>query len=109
MNKNKKLTKLLVAIIIIILVSLILKYVNGYTTFKERFLYSLLIWTIINIYDVMVMDIIWFCHSPKFIFKGTEDIKKEYKNYYYHIKQGLIGQIIGIIICFIIGLIIHIT
>lgn len=53
------------------------------------------------------MDILWFCRSPKFIFKGTEDIKHEYHNYWFHIKEGLIGQIIGTIICLIIGLIIE--
>jgi len=106
-TQNKVAAKLLVAIIIIIIISLILRYVNGYKTFIEGFMCSLLIWTIVNIYDVLVMDILWFCHSPKFIFKGTEDIIYEYHNYWFHIKEGLIGQVIGTIICLIIGLIIH--
>lgn len=106
-TKNQILAKTCVSIIIIILVSLILRYINGYTTFKEGFTYSLLIWTIINIYDVIVLDILWFCQSEKFIFKGTEDIKKEYRNYIFHIKEGLIGELIGGTICIIIGLIIE--
>ena len=106
-TQNKVVAKSFVAVMIIIIVSLILRYVNGYTTFKEGFLYSLLIWTVVNIYDVVVMDILWFCQSPKFIFKGTEDIIKEYKNYWFHIKEGLIGQIIGTIICLAIGLVIQ--
>ena len=106
-TKNKIITKIFVAIMIIIIVSLILRYINGYTTFVSAFGYSLLIWTIVNVYDVVVMDIIWFCHSPKFIFKGTEDIVHEYKNYWFHIKEGLIGQLIGTIICLIIGIIIQ--
>lgn len=105
-TQNKVLTKGFVAIVIVILVSLILRYINGYTTFREGFGYSLLIWTIVNIYDVVVMDIIWFCHSPKFIFEGTEDIKKEYRNYWFHVKEGLIGQVIGTIICIVIGLVV---
>ncbi len=106
-TQNKVITKSLVSIIIITIVSLILRYINGYTTFIEGFGYSLLIWTIVNIYDVLVMDISWFCHSPKFIFKGTEDIIHEYRNYWFHIKEGLIGQAIGTIICLVIGVVIQ--
>lgn len=106
-TKNQILTKSLVSITIIILVSLILRYINGYTTFKEGFSCAMLIWTIINLYDVIILDICWFCQSKKFIFKGTEDISKEYRNYWFHIKEGFLGEIIGLIICIIIGLIIN--
>jgi len=105
-QQNKFFTKSLVAICIVILISLIFKYINGYTTFKEAFLNSLLIWTIINIYDVVILDILWFCRSPKFVFKGTEDIMHEYKNYLFHIKEGVIGEFIGLVICIIIGIIV---
>lgn len=106
--QNKIFAKAIVSIVIVVLISLILRYINGYTTFKEGFVYSLLIWTVVNIYDVIVLDIIWFCHSKRFIFKGTEDIVKEYYNYWFHIKQGIIGQIIGTIICIIIGILVGI-
>lgn len=106
-TKNKIVTKMLVVLIIIIIVSLILRYINDYTRFKEAFLSSLVIWTVVNIYDVIVMDICWFCHSKKFIFKGTEDIINEYHNYWFHIKEGIIGQLIGTVICFLIALVIH--
>lgn len=106
-NNNKIMIKSLVLIVIIILVSLIFRYINGYTSFKEAFLNSVIIWTIINIYDVVILDICWFCRSSRFIFKGTEDIIHEYKNYWFHIKEGIIGEIIGVITCVLIGLIIH--
>lgn len=102
-NENKIIAKITALITIIITVSLILRYINGYTAFKETFTNSLLIWTIINIYDVIVLDILWFCQSRRFIFKGTESISKEYKNYLFHIKEGLIGELIGTITCVIIA------
>ena len=37
--------------------------------------------TVVNLYDVIVLDIIWFCHDKHFVFNGTEDIIKEYHNY----------------------------
>ena len=106
-TKNKIVAKLLASVMIVILVSLILRYINGYTTFIEGFGYSLLIWTIVNIYDAVVMDIIWFRHSPEFVFKGTEDMIKEYHNYWFHIKESLKGEVIGAIVCVIIGLVIQ--
>ena len=105
-TENKILAKTTVSIIIVILVSLILRYINGYTTFTKSFSVSLLIWYIINIYDVIVLDILWFCQSKRFIFKGTEDISKEYKNYSFHIKEGLIGELIGTILCILIALVV---
>lgn len=106
-TKNKIVAKLSFAIVIVILVSLILRHINGYTTFIECFGYSLLIWTIINIYDAVVIDILWFCHSPEFVFKGTEDMIKEYHNYWFHIKESLRGEVIGAVVCIVIGLVIQ--
>lgn len=106
-NKNKIITKSLVALFIVILFSIILRYINGYTTFIEGFGYSLLIWTVVNVYDAVFMDIIWFCHSKKVILEGTEDMIKEYHDYIFHIKQSLIGMLIGSIVCILIGLVIQ--
>ena len=105
-ENNKIFVKLFVSIIIIVLVSLVFRYINGYTNFLDAFLNSLLIWTIINIFDVVILDICWFCRSPRFVFPKTEDIIHEYQNYLFHIKEGLIGEVIGAIVCIIIGLIV---
>lgn len=107
-NENKITSKLIVSIIIVTVVSLILKYINGYDNFMEGFGYSFLIWTIINIYDALVIDIIWFCHSKRVRFKGTENMDKEYKNYKFHIMESLKGEIIGLVLCILIGVIISI-
>ena len=107
-TKNMLAAKIGVSIFIIIIVSLIMRYINGYTTFIDAFKNSLLIWTIINIYDALILDCLWFCQSKKFIFKGTEDMTEEYKNYWFHIKESLIGEVIGAIVCILIGLIVSI-
>ena len=106
-TKNKIFAKTIASIFIIIIISLILRYINGYTTFIEGFGYGFLIWTIVNIYDAVVMDIIWFCHDPYFVFKGTEDMKKEYHNYWFHIKESLKGEVIALVVCAIVGLVIE--
>lgn len=106
-QKNKIFAKSLASIIIIAIISLILRYVNGYETFVEGFGYGFLLWTIVNLYDAIVMDIIWFCHDPYFVFKGTEDMLEEYHNYLFHIKGFFIGEILACVICAIVGLIIQ--
>ena len=106
-QKNKVFAKSLASILIIVIISLILRYVNGYTTFIEGFEYGFLLWTIVNIYDAIVMDIIWFCHDPYFVFKGTEDMVDEYHNYWFHIKGSLIGEVLALVICAIVGLVIQ--
>ena len=106
-QENKIFAKCLASILIIVIISLILRYVNGYTTFAQGFGYGFLLWTIVNIYDAVVMDIIWFCHDPYFVFKGTEDMVDEYHNYWFHIKGSLIGELLALIICAIVGLVIQ--
>ncbi len=106
-TQNKFVVKSIASIVIVIIISLILRYINGYTTFLEGFGYGFLIWTIVNIYDAFVIDICWFCQNSKFVFKGTEDMTKEYRNYWFHIKESFKGEVIALIVCALVGLIIQ--
>ena len=54
-QQNKIVAKVLTSILIIAIISLVLRYVNGYTTFIEGFGYGFLLWTIVNMYDAVVM------------------------------------------------------
>jgi len=106
-KENKLFTKVMASIIFLIIICVVLRYINGYTSFKDSFGYGFLLWTIVNLYDVIVLDIIWFCNDKYFVLKGTEDMVDEYHNYWFHIKGFIIGEILGLIICFISGIIIH--
>ena len=92
---------------VIVIISFILRYVNGYTTFIEGFGYGFLLWTIVNIYDAVVIDICWFCQNPRFVFEGTEDMVAEYHDYWFHIKESLKGEVIALVVCTFVGLVIH--
>ena len=106
-QENKIVTKITASIIFLIIICVILRYINGYTTFIDSFKYGFILWTVVNLYDLIILDIIWFCHDKYFIFKGTEDMKDEYHNYWFHIKGFLIGEILALIICTLAGTIIH--
>ena len=107
-QKKKISVKLIASLIIIIVISLIMKFINGYNTFVDGFKYSFIIWSIINWYDAIVLDCIWFCHSKQFIINGTEDMVDEYHNYWFHIKGSILGEIIGLIVCLIVGFVVSI-
>ena len=106
-QKNKIAAKLCASILIIIIISLILRYVNGYTTFIKGFSYGFWLWTIVNLFDAIVLDIAWFCHDKRFVFKGTEDMVSEYHNYWFHIKGFFIGEALALAICAIVGVVIQ--
>lgn len=106
-NKNKVMAKVFASIIFLTIICLLLRYVNGYTGFVDSFCYGFLLWTIVNLYDLFVLDIIWFCHDKYFIFKGTEDMVDEYHNYLFHLKGFFIGEVLALIICSLAGFIIQ--
>ena len=107
MQKNKITAKLFASVLIILILSVVLRYINGYSSFAEGFGYGFLLWTIVNLYDVIVLDILWFCHDPYFVFKGTEDMIKDYHDYLFHIKGFFIGELLAFMVCAVIGVIIQ--
>ena len=106
-QKNKVAAKTIASILFVIVLSLILRYVNGYTTFLQAFGYGFLLWTVVNLWDAVVLDIIWFCHDPNFVFKGTEDMVKEYHDYWFHIKGFFIGEALALVVCALAGLVVQ--
>jgi len=105
-NKDKLSKKLIASILFAFIIALILRYINGYKDFKDVFINGFIIWSIVNLYDLIVLDIIWFCHDPYFVFKDTEDMVKDYHDYFFHFKGFLIGELIALVVCTISGLIV---
>ena len=106
-QKNKITAKLVACVLFVVVLSLILRFVNGYTTFIEAFGYGFLLWTVVNLWDAIVLDIIWFCHDPYFVLKGTEDMVADYHDYWFHIKGFFIGEGLALIICALAGLVVQ--
>ena len=98
-QKNKLAAKLTASVLFIVILSLILRYVNGCTSFLQAFGTGFLLWTIVNLWDAIVLDILWFCHDPYFVLKGTEDMVSDYHDYWFHIKGFFIGEILACAVC----------
>ena len=103
-QKNKLAAKLAASVLFVAVLALILRYVNGYTTFWQAFSYGFLLWTIVNLWDLVVLDILWFCHDPRFVFKGTEDMVSDYHDYWFHMKGFCIGEGLALVVCALAGL-----
>ncbi|NFB55095.1 hypothetical protein EXM89_01555 [Clostridium botulinum] len=56
---------------------------------------------------MIVLDIGLFCHSKKTRIPGTEDMDKEYRSPWYHIKGAGIGTIIGAVVALLSGGMVH--
>ena len=103
-KKNKIGAKLIASVGFVIVLALVLRYVNGYTTFIKAFGGGFLLWTVVNLWDAVVLDIIWFCHDPHFVIKGTEDMVSDYHDYWFHIKGFFIGEALALIVCALAGI-----
>lgn len=106
-QENKVVAKCAASLLFVVVLSLIMRYINGYTTFLQAFCGGFILWTIVNLFDAVVLDIIWFCHDPYFVFKGTEDMVEEYHNYWFHIKGFFIGEALALVVCALAGLVVQ--
>ena len=64
------------------------------------------LWNVVNWFDAIVLDCLWFCHDKHFVIKGTEDMTKDYHDYWFHIKGSLLGMVLAIPSALIAGLIV---
>ena len=106
-QEHKVAAKCGASLLFVVVLSLIMRYINGYTTFLQAFCGGFVLWTIVNLFDAVVLDIIWFCHDPYFVFKGTEDMVEEYHNYWFHIKGFFIGEALALVVCALAGLVVQ--
>ena len=106
-KKNKLSAKLAACALFVVVLSLLLRYVNGCRTFLQAFGCGFLLWTVVNLYDVLVLDIGWFCHDPHFILKGTEDMVSDYHDYWFHLKGFFIGEVLALAVCALAALVVR--
>lgn len=88
-----------------IMLGLLVRYVNGCTTFWSGCLTAYALWCVVNWFDAFVLDCLWFCHDRHYVIPGTEDMVKDYHDYWFHIKGGFIGMLLAIPAALVAGLI----
>ena len=101
-------TDSMISIFIFALILYIIAYMSGAKTFIQVFKYVFTIFFVVNLYDLLIMDLLIFRNIKKFRIPGTEDMDKEYKECWHHIRGFFIGIGIGIIVSLISTLYIQI-
>lgn len=89
-----------------VLLGLLVRYVNGCTTFWSGALTAYALWCVVNWFDAFVMDCLWFCHDEHFIIPGTEDMAADYHDYWFHIQGGFMGMALAIPAALMAGVIV---
>ena len=97
--------KITAMVIFGVLLGLLVRYVNGCTTFWCGAITAYALWCVVNWFDAFVLDCLWFCQDKHFVIPGTEDMTGEYHNYWFHIRGGFIGMLLAIPSALIAGII----
>lgn len=100
--------KILGSIFFVVVLSVV-AYFSGCRSFREAFIHVFTLFLAVNIYDLVVLDWGIFCHSRKLRIPGTEDMEKEYKNYIFHVKGAVVGTVLGVVVAFVSGCILHLV
>lgn len=76
-------------------------YFSGKRSFEMAFYHVFVLFFVVNMYDLIVFDLIIFCHSRKLMIPGTEDMKEEYKDPKHHILGAVKGCAIGTVVALV--------
>lgn len=98
--------KLIALLLFGVLLGLLVRYVNGCSSFWCGVLTAYALWCVVNWFDAFVLDCLWFCHDKRFVIPGTEDMVSAYNDYWFHIKGGFIGMVLVIPSALIAGVIV---
>ena len=97
--KNKAAAKIGASVLFTALFAVLLRYVNGCGTFGKAFCTGFLLWTVVNLWDLLVLDVLWFCHDRRFVLQGTEDMVSDYHDYLFHCRGFLTGEGLALAVC----------
>lgn len=107
-TKKKNIARKLFGTIIAVFILALIALFSGKTTFVPAFIHVFILFFVVNMYDLIILDLIVFPNSKKVIIPGTEDMVAEYKNPIHHIKGAFKGILIGIIAAILAGSIVEI-
>lgn len=95
-TQQTRVAKKLVAALVFAAIAVGLCLLAGADTFWTAFFHTLLLFTIVNLYDLIILDWGIFCHTQRFRIPGTEDMDREYKDLSFHVEGSLRGMLIGL-------------
>lgn len=103
LNANSKKNKLIGLIVMIGLSVVITCCINKQRTFWDGFLQSYIFFNAFSLFDALVIDTIWFCHSKWWVIPGTEDMTEAYHDYAFHWKWFFLGIVSALPLSLVTG------
>lgn len=103
-KKSNIIRKSIAIIIYAVLFALVLRFINGITTFLDAAVTAYLLWLVVDWYDFLVVDIL-MAQLDKF-YKMAKVSPIEKSAVWFHCKASLRGMIIGLVFAPVVGLIV---
>lgn len=103
MDANAKRNKIMGSLVMVVACIVITCVVNKQRTFLAGFLQSYIFLNAFSLFDALVIDTIWFCHSKWWVIPGTEDMVDAYHDYAFHWKWFFLGLLTILPVSLIIG------
>jgi hypothetical protein len=105
-KKDSNLKKKLPAGILFLIALSVIVWFSGAHSFVTGTLYTFSLVMVVNLYDALILDTCWFCHSKRIRFPGTEDMVKEYENPRKHWIGFATGTAWSILLALLVGCVI---
>ena len=106
-NKKTVYTKKLIFCVLVgILFGLVMRYVNQITEFLPAALTTYLIWLVVDWFDFLVLDSLWFMNNKSLTIPGTEDLPYPNGTYAFHAMASLRGMLLGVIFAVVAGIVV---
>jgi len=103
-KKSDIIRKLTATVIYAVLFALVLRFINGITTFTKAAVTAYLLWLVVDWYDFLVIDIL-LAPFDKF-YKMAKVSPFEKSAVWFHFKGSVKGMIIGLVFAPVVGLIV---
>ncbi len=82
---------------IFLIIGLVIKHTVGFDGFANAFLYFLIMGEVLNLFDLVVIDLLWWRNSPRIRFSCAQD-KELYQDPSTHIASFLRGAVMYIVV-----------
>ena len=103
-KKSDVIRKLLATIIFAIIFALLLRHVNGTTTFLKGALTAYGLWLVVDWYDFLVMDVLLAPFDKFYKASGVSAFEKT--AVWFHCKESIKGMIIGLVFAPVVGIVV---
>ena len=103
-KKSDIIRKSVAVLIYAVLFALVLRFINGITTFLNAAATAYLLWLVVDWYDFLVVDILMAPFDKFYKMAKVSPIEKS--AVWFHCKASLRGMIIGIVFAPVVGLIV---